>query len=284
MKRSWIAALALCGPAFAQQPPVVLGMNNFIHATADLEKTVAFYRDVFGLPQPPPPRPPNPAVPALIGVPGAQLQVQIFRLPGAFGFELTHFGAIELKGAQGRPTDPGVATLSIHVRDLAPVVSAIEKAGAPVVAHQALSITTRDPDGYPVEALQVSADADVGASMSLAVSDLERTRQFYRDLLGFELTGGPHQIAGNVPGTKARIEFHEFKGVPRTPFHLRVPDPGCPAIALRVADLDGLLARMKVAGVKIVSTGGVPAQFSPTIRNIFVEDPDGFKIELYQSQ
>ncbi len=103
-----LLAVAWCGTAFAQTP-VVLGMNNYIHATGDLEKTVAFYRDVFGLDKPAPPRPPNPAVPALINAPGAQLQVQIFRLPGAFGFELTHFGNIELKGGQGGPTDPGVA-------------------------------------------------------------------------------------------------------------------------------------------------------------------------------
>ena len=250
-------------------PPVVIGMNNFVHATANLEKTTAFYRDIFGLDQPPPPRPPNPAVPALIGVPGAQLQVRIFPISGAFGFELTHFGAIELKDAQGRPTDPGVASLSIRVRDLGPVVSAIEKAGAPIVTRETLSITVRDPDGYLVEVVQVSPAADapatgdapvtgniLGASMGLAVSDLERTRRFYRDLLGFELRGDSRQLAGNVPGTKARMEFHEFSRVPRTPFHLRVAD--------------------------LVSTGGVPAQFSPTIRNIFVEDPDGFKIELYQ--
>jgi len=51
---------------------------------------------------------------------------------------------------------------------------------------------------------------------------------------------------------------------------------------LRVTDLDGLLKRLKAAKVTVISTGGVPAQFSPTIRNIFIEDPDGFKIELFQ--
>jgi hypothetical protein len=59
---------ALCATAFAQSneatPPVVIGMNNFIHATGNLEKTTAFYRDIFGLEEPAPPLPPNPAVPA----------------------------------------------------------------------------------------------------------------------------------------------------------------------------------------------------------------------------
>src|SRR5882757_8211328 len=99
---------AFCGAGLAQIKEVspVLGMNNYIHATGDLEKTVNFYRDIFGFDKPAPPRPPNPAVSALINAPGAQLQVQIFRIPGAFGFELTHFGNIELKGGQAAPTDP----------------------------------------------------------------------------------------------------------------------------------------------------------------------------------
>jgi predicted enzyme related to lactoylglutathione lyase len=322
MKRVLIVA-ALCASAFAQtkEAPVVLGMNNFIHATDNLEKTVAFYRDVFGLEKPPAPRPPNPAVPGLIGVPGAQLQVQILRLPGAFGFELTHFGAIELKGAQPRPTDPGSAELMLRVRDFDAVVAAIKKTGAPIISSGGGPVTIgggsrmmmlRDPDGYIVSVSQASSSAAnsdapaggaiVGGTMGVTVGDMEKTLKFYRDLLAFDLTGSMkyannpaisdmagapkdaqyREAAGVIPGTKSRIEFHEWKGVSRTPFHLRVPDPGCPAIALRVADLDGLLTRMKAAGAKIVSLGGVPAQFGPTIRNIFVEDPDGFKIELYQ--
>jgi catechol 2,3-dioxygenase-like lactoylglutathione lyase family enzyme len=65
---------------------------------------------------------------------------------------------------------------------------------------------------------------------------------------------------------------------------LRVPDPGAPAVALRVQDLDGLLKRMRAAGVPFTSKGGEVVQFSPTIRNIFVEDPNGLNIELFESK
>ena len=289
----------------------VIGINNFIHATDSLETTVAFYKEVFGLPTPPPPRPPNPAVPGLVNAPGAQFQVAVFRIPGAtFGWELTNFGPIERKGGQARPTDPGAAALILRVRDLDKVIAAIKKAGAPIVTRSgepvkignSRSVMFRDPDGFLVEAAEV--DENTGAIMSITVSNLTAMLKFYRDLLGFDLTGAMkfasdtarmdligapastqyRQMAGTIPGTNARIEFTEFKGVERTPFHLRVPDPGCPALILRVTDLDGLLKRLKAAGVKVVSAGGVPAQFSPTIRNIFVEDPDGFKVELYQSQ
>jgi len=320
-KLLWVAMLAgALGGAASAQTPVVLGMNNWIHSTQDLEKTVAFYREVFGLEKPPAPRPPNPAVPGLIGVPGARLQVQIFRLPGAFGYELTHFGAIELHPAQARPYDPGSAELMLRVRDLDAVAAALKEAGAKVISTGGGPVAVgggsrmmmvRDPDGY-VLTLQQSgaaigaeipaASMIVGGTMGLTVSDMEKTQKFYRDTLGFELTGSMkyannaaisdmagapkeaqyRELAGAVPGTKNRIEFHEWKGVDRKALRLRVPDPGCPAIALRVADLDGLLARMKKDGVTVVSLGGVPAAFGPTIRNIFVEDPDGFKIELYQ--
>ncbi len=291
--------LTLTGSIWAQSP--VIGMNNFIHATDSLEKTVAFYHEVFGLATPPPPRPPNPAVPALVNAPGAQLQVAVFRLPGAtFGWELTTFGAIERKPGHAKPTDPGAAELIMKVQNLDTVLAALKKAGAPIVSRgRGRSAMFRDPDGFLVE-----VDEGTGAAMGITVSDMTATLQFYRDLLGFELSGkmdfasdttrmdlvgAPasaqyRQMAGNVPGTNARIEFYEYKGVDRTPFHLRVPDPGCPALALRVTNLDGLLKRLKAANVKVVSAGGEPAQFSPTIRNIFVEDPDGFKIELFQSQ
>ncbi len=307
------------GAVFAQ-PPMTLGMNNFIHSTKDLQKTVAFYRDVFGLPKPPAPRPPNPAVPALTNTPGAQLQVQIFRLPGAFGFELTNFGPVEVHPAQAHPTDPGAAELMLRVRDLDAVFAAVNKAAAKIITTGGAPVTVgggsrmlmvRDPDGYiltlsqPAGSPGTDLPADsviVGGTMGLTVSDMEKTQKFYHGLLGFDLTGSMkyvnnpaisemagvpkdaqyRELAGLVPGTKNKIEFHEWKGVDRKPFRLRVADPGCPAIALRVADLDGLLTRMKAEGVKIVSLGGVPAAFGANIRNIFVEDPDGFKIELYQ--
>ncbi|MCU1338949.1 MAG: hypothetical protein JWO19_4530, partial [Bryobacterales bacterium] len=217
------------------------------------------------------------------------------------------------KPGQARPTDPGAAVLILRMRDLDPVLAAVKKAGAPIVTRSGgaikngngRSVMFRDPDGFLIEVDEIETSTNVpGAAMGIAVSDMAATLKFYRDLLGFELSGQMEfasdktrmdligapaggryrQTAGTVPGTNARIEFYEFKGVERTPFHLRVPDPGCPALALRVSDLDGLLKRLKAAGVKVVSAGGEPAQFSPTIRNIFVEDPDGFKIELFQSQ
>jgi catechol 2,3-dioxygenase-like lactoylglutathione lyase family enzyme len=311
----------LAAGAFGQGPAVVVGMNNWIHAAADLDKTVPFYVDVFGVDKPAPPRPPNPAVPGLLNVPGAKLRVAILRFPGApFGFELTNFGSdIELHPSRPNIWDPGAAALSIHVRDIEPLFAALKRSGAPILTRTGAPVKTadgirklmvRDPDGYFVEVAQVQARAGAPAGnlidgqMQLTVRDLPATMKWYHDLLGFDpggesafgsdpavldLLGLPagaqyRSMPAIIPGTASRMWFFEFKGVQRTTFHHQVPDPGTPAVALRVTDLDGLLARLKAAGTPVISAGGVPAQFSPTIRNIFVDDPNGFKIELYEQK
>jgi len=54
-----LLALALLSAAFAQpkETPPVVGMLNFIHAVSNLERSIAFYCDVFGLEKPNPARP-----------------------------------------------------------------------------------------------------------------------------------------------------------------------------------------------------------------------------------
>ena len=99
--------------------------------------------------------------------------------------------------------------------------------------------------------------------MGLTIADRNATMKFWHDLLGFDLkgnaefgnnpaildlVGAPHarnrEMTARVPGTKALIAFYQYEGVKQTPFHLRVTDPGAPAVALRVQDLNGLLTRM----------------------------------------
>jgi catechol 2,3-dioxygenase-like lactoylglutathione lyase family enzyme len=323
----FLSAIVLAGVAFAQTGAVpsdgpVVGMLNYIHATNDLDRTLAFYHDVFGL-DAPAPRPLNsPGVPALTNSPGVKLRLSTLHFPNAaFGFELTEFSNIDRKPGQARHTDPGAALIALRVKDMAPVLAAVKKMNSPIITTSGAPVTIetptgklrvmliRDPDGYVIEVVEstpaegVKADGNVfGASMGLTVADMESTIKFYHGLLGFDfkgnmefssnpaildLTGAPHaknrEMTAVVPGTKALMAFYEYKGVERTPFHLRVPDPGAPAVALRVKDLDGLLKRMRAAGVIVTSAGGEVAQFSPTIRNIFVEDPNGLNIELFES-
>ena len=49
-------------------------------------------------------------------------------------------------------------------------------------------------------------------------------------------------MSATFPGSKARIEFIEFKGMPRKEFSIRVTDPGASGMAIRVKQIQSLLA------------------------------------------
>ena len=85
---------------------------------------------------------------------------------------------------------------------------------------------------------------------------------------------------GMIPGSTARIELTEFRGQKGTPFDLRVPDPGASGMAIRVANIQELLPKMKAAGVRVISKDGALVEWDAKIRNVFVKDPNGFLIEL----
>ena len=315
--------------AFAQtgataEVPHVIGILNYPHAVIDLDKTVAFYRDVMGLEISRPPAAfPNPGVPLLVNSPGVTLKLAMFKLPGAkFFLELTQFSAADRKPGQALHTDPGAANLQLRVRDIEPVFAALKKAGAPIITHSGApvkigppsgnirSMMVRDPDGYIVEVIQAPPAADApdgnvhGVAMGLTVENMEATQKFYHETMGFDLTGKMEfggnpgildmvgapagaefrQLAGVVPGTNARVEFYEYRGLPRTKFHLRVFDPGAPALVMRVTDLEAMLKRLRAIGTEVLSAKGEIVQFGPTVRNIFVVDPNGVNLELYEDK
>jgi catechol 2,3-dioxygenase-like lactoylglutathione lyase family enzyme len=323
--RAVAVSMMLAGVSPAQAPgPAPTGVSTVgfmhaIHATNDLEKTLAFYTDVFGLSGQIRPFA-NAAVPILTDSPGVTLKVAMLQLPGeGFNFELTEFSNVARTPAQPQVWDPGAPHLEILVRDIGPVVAAVRRLGPPIITTsrapvavstpigKVMGIMFRDPDGYIVVAVQAAASADapasgnvIGAIMALTVEDMDAAMKFWRDMLGFDLTGDRtfstdpavldlmgvpkgasfRTVFGVVPGSKARISMIEFKGLPRKPFSLRVPDPGSSGMAIRVAGIVDLLARMKANGVRVVSQNGELVNWSPTIRNVFVKDPGGLNIEL----
>ncbi len=318
------AIFVLASGTLAAEPAAgpVVGILNYIHAVDNLDATLAFYNDVFGLKGEPRPFL-NPGVPALTNSPGVSLRLAVLKLPNAsFGFELTQFSGVDRHPGRAKHTDPGAGLLALRVKDMAPVLAAIKKRNDPIVTSSGAPVTiptprgdihsmvVQDPDGYFVEISQSAPPAGVTSegnvyevSVGLTIADRENTLKFYRDLLGFDLKGKPdfssdpviadmvgapgvqsREMVATIPGTKSVWAFYDYKGVARKPFHLLVTDPGAPAVALRVQDLDGLLKRMRAAGVPVTSLHGEVVQFSPTIRNIFVEDPNGLNIELFESK
>jgi ureidoacrylate peracid hydrolase len=108
------------------------------------------------------------------------------------------------------------------------------------------------------------------AHMLLQVADLEASKRFYTELLGF---------------TERRAK-PLADGRPFVPFHqgiaLTTGGPGKPLqidhMAFRVHDVQGLAERLKQAGVKFFQDlhDGIYG------RTIYVADPDGNKVELYE--
>ena len=226
-------------------------------------------------------------------------------------------------GLQGLPTDPGAVQLILPVRSVDEVVTNAKKAGGEIVSKSngtagAVEITTpkgkaravivRDIDGYLVRAVEVpAADATLpgqvqsGVSLSLAVKSMDETSKFYRDVLGTQLEGDTkfqrgkelaalygapadsefRQMGFAFPSSKARQEFIEWKGMKRTPFQTRVPDPGAGGWVARVNDLGTMHKAMKTRNTPMVTPE--PIWFSKTTWDIFVSDPDGMHLELFQT-
>ena len=319
MKTLVLLTLASCASAQTQPAGRIQSLSHAIHAVDDLDTTLAFYRDVFGL-RGNPNDFPNPAVPLLTNAPGVTLRLSMLALPGGMRFELTHFKGLERKPAQAKYTDPGAASIVLHVRDIDAPLANAKKANVPIVttggvpveittaAGKARSIILRDPDGFFVQLIQDSqaAGATEGnvhrVSLAYTMESAEGTSAFYSGMMGIELSaptafskdpallqlyGAPpgtefRKLSGLLPGPPASVEFTEFRGVPRSKFHLRVRDPGAPAIAIQVVNLVGMVAQMKAAGTNLISANGEIVDFGNGVHNIFVEDPNGMNIELFE--
>jgi catechol 2,3-dioxygenase-like lactoylglutathione lyase family enzyme len=306
--------------AFAQQAPVgqIKSLSHAIHAVNDLDTTLAFYRDVFGIDGKAQDFA-NPAVPLLTNAPGVTLRLSMVGLPGGTRFEFTHFKGLERQPAQAQYTDPGAASLVLYVRDLDPLVAAAKKANAMIVTTggapveiatgkgKARSIVLRDPDGFFLRLVEEapSAGAPEGnvhrVSLAYTMEDAAATKSFYTGMLAVELVGPSaftkdaalaklvgapenvelRKLTGTLPPGIA-VEFAEFRGVPRTKFQLRVRDPGAPAMAIQVTNIEGMVAQMKAAGVTLVSANGELVDFGNGVHNIFVQDPNGMNVELFE--
>lgn len=135
----------------------------------------------------------------------------------------------------------------------------------------------------------------------ITVSNLERSLEFWRDVLGFELSHTAHQtgelareitgVAGaeiklavlKTPGAY-RIELLEYLApTDRNHACLRPSDVGHAHVALLVDDLDAALEKILASGWK---AAGRPKTLksgpNAGTRVVYVRDPDGTTIEFMQ--
>tara|TARA_R110000772_G_scaffold14958_1_gene42758 strand:+ start:63 stop:1082 length:1020 start_codon:yes stop_codon:yes gene_type:complete len=134
------------------------------------------------------------------------------------------------------------------------------------------------------------------------VEDLDKTLAFYHALLGAEPRGGmePREFGSieqvgqmynalgaefrgatiPVPNTDLGMEFLEWRGVQRPILEARFYDPGSPVFLLFVRDINVAVDAVINNGGSIVTPSGEPVGTGRQF--IFVQDPDGYFIELLQ--
>ncbi len=143
--------------------------------------------------------------------------------------------------------------------------------------------------------------AGVG-NFSHIVSNLDKSIEFYRDVLGLELTAPPAPFSPNpaimklgntigaqshiavmkIPGAGIGLELIDYKDIDRKPAHPRFQDPGAGNLAILVKDIDMVAARLKQSGAHILTAAGVPVDVQGREKGFFVQDPDGFIVEVTQ--
>ena len=237
------AAMFAAPLAFAQDAPVpptqpfITGVGNFSHIVADLDKSLAFYRDVIGLRPNAPPRPfdGNPAIMALGNTPGAQSRFVALRVPGsAMGVELIEYKDIDRNAAHPRFQDPGAANLILRVRDLDSVLERVRKAGTKIltvsgtpasIGNGGKVIFIQDPDGFVIELSQTGAPRGgavppgavmppgniIGGGFELSVEYSAKTVDFYETVLGFRLTAARTFNDDKVMNETAGVPGGAFK-------------------------------------------------------------------------
>jgi catechol 2,3-dioxygenase-like lactoylglutathione lyase family enzyme len=135
--------------------------------------------------------------------------------------------------------------------------------------------------------------------VSITVADMDRSLSFWRDLVGLELSGrgtiaAPHldAIIGfdglrlewaelAIPGG-GMLELFRYLEPVGDEVRSRACDPGSTHLCFEVDDLDGLVDRLRAAGVPMRSVQPVtiPSGDWAGWRDIYVGDPDGVTIEL----
>jgi catechol 2,3-dioxygenase-like lactoylglutathione lyase family enzyme len=143
--------------------------------------------------------------------------------------------------------------------------------------------------------------------VSPIVANLDRSAKFYHELVGLSLYPEPKPgplpwdtdpghldihgtrggrlrfIGARMPGVWCGVEIVEFADIDRKAVERGLQDPGAVTLILLVRNLDAVFARLKAAGVPVVTTGGAPiAVGAGRTRAVIVQDPDGHFVELDQ--
>jgi predicted enzyme related to lactoylglutathione lyase len=266
MRATFSAAIVMAAVAATAQAPTPASLmtqdsvNVFRRFSVDRAKVLSFYADAIGL-QP----------------------LRALNMPGGGQMSLFHIGTSQFKftsAGTGRQEKSGpvldvtgLRVFTYFYADEAAVTRAFTSHGypapefhGPAGRHRAM---VTDPDGQWVE-LVVGGDTshfEVGAT----VSDLDRSRAFYRDFVGLEELPAVDSAFGRA---------YRFRLGPRGPNILNIwaarrdaaANTYTAGIQYVVSDVESVNARANAANVKITQPLG---PFGQGLRTIWLADPDG---------
>jgi catechol 2,3-dioxygenase-like lactoylglutathione lyase family enzyme len=310
----------------------------------DVEPTIHFYHDLIGFElrgtrDQPRPFFKNKGLQEVAelaqGVPDPHVQVSrvaLLPIPGTSatpgGPEMT-IEAIDIQGIPKRTfnpplTDPGASYITIFVTDLDktlalltaeryPVITVggnpIELASWPGITGKIRAVFVRDPDGYPVELMEVTpappstaapGSRVLGARVTIVVDNLEKTARMYQSLVGpdfkfwlspswmgdkaySDLTGTPGQFRmaqALVPGSPVVMQLIEYQKHSKKSQRPHFQDPGAAHFLFMSKDDDVMIERVRAANLHTTSDTNAPVFISATTRMFFVTDPQGFWLEF----
>src|SRR5262245_21612516 len=267
----------------------------------------------------------------LQGVFGARIRIVRMRL-GDEVIELTEYLA-----PRGRPIPADSRSNDQWFQHIAIVVSDMDKAYEQLRAHKVQHTSTgpqripdwntaaagikafyfKDPDGHNLELIyfplgkgdskwqQTNGRLFLGIDhTAIAVSDTERSLQFYRDMLGMKLAGESENYGteqehlNHVFGSRVRISGLRAQSGPGVEFlEYLTPRDGCPTppdtrandlwhwqTVMRVGRAEAGAEKLKLGRARFVSPGvaTLPDQALGINKAFLVRDPDGHGVQLIE--
>ena len=285
MKRLILAAFFLTSAVLMGQG--VLGVGNFIHVVANLDRSIEFYHDALGLEMTGAPGPrafsANAVVSSLYDAPGAQSRVASFKIPDSpMAVEIVEFQGLNATPVRPRFFDPGAITLTLLVKDVEAVKTRLSRIkGLEWISAGMGQVKVSDPDGIFVTLVQPRGDfpePPKAVRLGVTVEDLDKTTRFYREALGFTGRGGLLE----VPGDAFPVDFTAPKYADRKPVHSEIHDPGSGVLRLRVGDFDAVVKALKAAGATVVSAGGEPVNLGRN-RAVILRDRNNLFVQVLES-
>lgn len=124
--------------------------------------------------------------------------------------------------------------------------------------------------------------------VAIVVDDMEKSLHFWRDALGIEL----HELR-DVPAEASQVAFLPVAGAeielvrPTTEDsglakYLAKRGPGMHHVCLEVDDIDGMMARLKEKGIRLINESPRTAADGKRYAFIHPESTSGVLVELYQ--